>query len=149
MKCQAPSRLVPKSSRSRNFWQLCSQTSTRFLKLAPISLGSRSRPAKPRQPGSGRLRSAARARAGSARGAMARMAARMPGFSLITFGCQMNQHDSERIGEVLRDAGYVEASGPESADVVVLNTCSVREKAEHKLRSEVGRVGLLKAANQI
>lgn len=71
----------------------------------------------------------------------------MPGFSLITFGCQMNQHDSERIGEVLREAGYVEASGPDSADVVVLNTCSVREKAEQKLRSEVGRVGLLKAEN--
>ena len=71
----------------------------------------------------------------------------MPGFSLITFGCQMNQHDSERIGEVLREAGYVEASGPDSADIVVLNTCSVREKAEQKLRSEVGRVGLLKADN--
>jgi tRNA-2-methylthio-N6-dimethylallyladenosine synthase len=78
---------------------------------------------------------------------MARMPARMPGFSLITFGCQMNQHDSERIGEVLREAGYVEASAPDSADIVVLNTCSVREKAEQKLRSEVGRVGLLKADN--
>jgi tRNA-2-methylthio-N6-dimethylallyladenosine synthase len=71
----------------------------------------------------------------------------MPGFSLITFGCQMNQHDSERIGEVLREAGYVEASGPDTADLVVLNTCSIREKAEQKLRSEVGRVGLLKANN--
>lgn len=68
----------------------------------------------------------------------------MPRYALITFGCQMNQHDSERIGEVLRAAGYVEAAAPEQADLVLLNTCSVREKAEQKLRSEVGRLGLLK-----
>jgi tRNA-2-methylthio-N6-dimethylallyladenosine synthase len=47
--------------------------------------------------------------------------------------------------EVLRGAGYSEASDVENADVVLLNTCSVREKAEQKLRSEVGRLGLLKA----
>jgi tRNA-2-methylthio-N6-dimethylallyladenosine synthase len=68
----------------------------------------------------------------------------MARFFVITFGCQMNQHDSERIREVLRDAGHVPAQGPEDADLVVLNTCSVRAKAEHKLRSEVGRLGLVK-----
>jgi tRNA-2-methylthio-N6-dimethylallyladenosine synthase len=68
----------------------------------------------------------------------------MPSFTVVTFGCQMNQHDSERMQEVLRSAGYAEVATPEIADVVVLNTCSVREKAEQKLRSEVGRIALLK-----
>jgi tRNA-2-methylthio-N6-dimethylallyladenosine synthase len=68
----------------------------------------------------------------------------MPKYALITFGCQMNQHDSERIGEVLRGAGYSECERPDQADLVLLNTCSVREKAEQKLRSEVGRLGMLK-----
>ncbi|HWA75046.1 MAG TPA: tRNA (N6-isopentenyl adenosine(37)-C2)-methylthiotransferase MiaB [Polyangiaceae bacterium] len=68
----------------------------------------------------------------------------MPKFALVTFGCQMNQHDSERIGEVLRGAGYSECERPDQADLVLLNTCSVREKAEQKLRSEVGRLGMLK-----
>jgi tRNA-2-methylthio-N6-dimethylallyladenosine synthase len=68
----------------------------------------------------------------------------MPRFTLVTFGCQMNQHDSDRIGEVLRGAGYTEASSVDDADLVLLNTCSVREKAEQKLRSEVGRLARLK-----
>ena len=56
----------------------------------------------------------------------------------------MNSHDSERIGEVLRGAGHTEATGLEDSDLVLLNTCSIREKAEQKLRSEVGRIALLK-----
>ncbi len=68
----------------------------------------------------------------------------MPSYALVTFGCQMNQHDSERIGEVLRAAGYSETARADQADFVLLNTCSVREKAEQKLRSEVGRLGMLK-----
>jgi tRNA-2-methylthio-N6-dimethylallyladenosine synthase len=64
----------------------------------------------------------------------------MPSYAITTFGCQMNVHDSERMHEVLRRAGYAEAGEPAAADVLVLNTCSVREKAEQKLRSEVGRV---------
>jgi tRNA-2-methylthio-N6-dimethylallyladenosine synthase len=70
----------------------------------------------------------------------------MPSFSVVTFGCQMNQHDSRRIGEVLGSAGWTEASDPESSDLVLFNTCSVREKAEQKLRSEVGRYAPLKAS---
>ena len=70
----------------------------------------------------------------------------MPAYSLITFGCQMNQHDSDRIGEVLRGIGYTQVAEPANADLVLLNTCSIREKAEQKLRSEVGRIGLLKRA---
>jgi tRNA-2-methylthio-N6-dimethylallyladenosine synthase len=57
----------------------------------------------------------------------------------------MNSHDSERMGEVLRSAGFVEEAELEACDLVLLNTCSVREKAEQKLRSEVGRLGSLKA----
>jgi tRNA-2-methylthio-N6-dimethylallyladenosine synthase len=68
----------------------------------------------------------------------------MPRYCVVTFGCQMNMHDSERMEEVLRAAGYDRAEDAEHADVVVLNTCSVREKAEQKLRSEVGRLGILK-----
>ncbi|HXX68807.1 MAG TPA: tRNA (N6-isopentenyl adenosine(37)-C2)-methylthiotransferase MiaB [Polyangiaceae bacterium] len=61
-----------------------------------------------------------------------------------TFGCQMNVHDSGRMTAVLRHAGGVPAAGTGDADVVVFNTCSVREKAEQKLRSEVGRLAPLK-----
>jgi tRNA-2-methylthio-N6-dimethylallyladenosine synthase len=69
----------------------------------------------------------------------------MPSYTVKTFGCQMNVHDSERIDETLRDAGYTLANEPSSADVIVINTCSVREKAEHKLRSLVGTLADLKA----
>src|SRR5690606_223467 len=65
-------------------------------------------------------------------------------YHLVTFGCQMNQHDSDRLRDVLGEAGYAPAEGIEAADLVLLNTCSVREKSEQKLRSEVGRIGLLK-----
>ena len=65
-------------------------------------------------------------------------------YHLVTFGCQMNQHDSDRLRGVLDEAGFAPAEGLETADLVLLNTCSVREKAEQKLRSEVGRIGLLK-----
>ena len=71
-------------------------------------------------------------------------AAEMPLYTITTFGCQMNVHDSERMHEVLHRAGYEPADEASQADVVVLNTCSVREKAEQKLRSEVGRLSKLK-----
>src|SRR5678815_5163609 len=68
----------------------------------------------------------------------------MPRYAITTFGCQMNVHDSERMHEVLRRAGLDEAPAVDGADVIVVNTCSVREKAEQKLRSEVGRLAGLK-----
>lgn len=68
----------------------------------------------------------------------------MHSFSIHTFGCQMNSHDSDRMAEVLVRSGYHPAAPEEPADIMILNTCSVREKAEHKLRSEVGRVAVLK-----
>ncbi len=67
-------------------------------------------------------------------------------YSITTFGCQMNVHDSERMHEVLRGAGMTESADVESADIVLLNTCSVREKAEQKLLSELGRIAKHKQA---
>jgi len=62
----------------------------------------------------------------------------MKQYFVQTFGCQMNVHDSRRIEEVLRAHGYRKASEPMLADLLVVNTCSVREKAEHKLMSLLG-----------
>jgi tRNA-2-methylthio-N6-dimethylallyladenosine synthase len=62
----------------------------------------------------------------------------MKQYFVQTFGCQMNVHDSRRIEEVLRASGYQEAADPAQADLLVVNTCSVREKAEHKLMSLLG-----------
>ena len=56
----------------------------------------------------------------------------------------MNVHDSSRMAEVMALSGYEVAENVESADIVILNTCSIRDKAEQKLRSEVGRLGLRK-----
>lgn len=61
-----------------------------------------------------------------------------------TFGCQMNVHDSDRMEEVLGAHGWTPSTDVESADLVVFNTCSVRERAEQKLRSEVGKLATLK-----
>lgn len=61
-----------------------------------------------------------------------------------TFGCQMNVHDSDRMATVLDAAGGARVDRPDDADLVVFNTCSVREKAEQKLRSEVGKLAPLK-----
>src|ERR1700693_575039 len=58
----------------------------------------------------------------------------------------MNAHDSDRMEEVLRAHGWTPATSAEDADLVVFNTCSVREKAEQKLRSEVGKLAPLKLA---
>ncbi|HEX4080704.1 MAG TPA: tRNA (N6-isopentenyl adenosine(37)-C2)-methylthiotransferase MiaB [Rhizomicrobium sp.] len=61
-----------------------------------------------------------------------------------TFGCQMNVYDSERISELLGGIGYMPASEPDDADMVVLNTCHIREKAAEKMYSELGRLKRLK-----
>ena len=61
-------------------------------------------------------------------------------FYVKTFGCQMNVYDSERIGEVLAADGLSQSPDAASADVVVLNTCHIREKATDKVYSDVGRL---------
>ena len=63
-----------------------------------------------------------------------------------TYGCQMNVYDSERMAEAMGGAGYVEVSSPEDADMILLNTCHIREKAAEKVYSELGRFKGLKAA---
>ncbi len=68
----------------------------------------------------------------------------MRSFHIHTFGCQMNVHDSERVHDLLQAAGLDPVENAESADLVILNTCSVREKAEQKLDSELGKLRLLK-----
>ena len=57
-----------------------------------------------------------------------------------TFGCQMNVYDSNRIIQALRVHGYTQTDSPEKADVILLNTCHIREKASEKLFSEIGRL---------
>jgi len=61
-----------------------------------------------------------------------------------SYGCQMNVYDSERMADILRPLGYALADGPEGADLVVLNTCHIREKATEKVYSELGRIKALK-----
>ena len=62
-----------------------------------------------------------------------------------TFGCQMNEYDSARMADVLRESrGYTLTEKPEEADLVLINTCSVREKPQEKLFSELGRYKALK-----
>ncbi|MCK4873307.1 MAG: MiaB/RimO family radical SAM methylthiotransferase [Phycisphaerales bacterium] len=63
---------------------------------------------------------------------------------LETFGCQMNELDSELVAEMLRSHGYEFTSDRNAADVVVYNTCSVREQAENKVYSRIGEIGRLK-----
>ncbi|MFN3521452.1 MAG: tRNA (N6-isopentenyl adenosine(37)-C2)-methylthiotransferase MiaB [Phenylobacterium sp.] len=63
-----------------------------------------------------------------------------------TYGCQMNVYDSERMADVLAPLGYGVTDAPEEADLVVLNTCHIREKATEKVYSELGQIKRLKAA---
>ncbi len=64
-----------------------------------------------------------------------------------TYGCQMNVYDSERMAEALGGQGYVETNTPDDADMILLNTCHIREKAAEKVYSELGRFKKQKAAN--
>lgn len=70
----------------------------------------------------------------------------MKRYHVETFGCQMNVHDSRRIEEVLERSGYGPTYDREEADLVIINTCSVREKAEHKLMSLLGKLRAFKEA---
>ena len=63
-----------------------------------------------------------------------------------TYGCQMNVYDSERMASAMAANGYEETASPEDADMVILNTCHIREKAAEKVYSELGRMKPLKAA---
>ncbi len=64
-----------------------------------------------------------------------------------TYGCQMNVYDSERMGDALGARGFEQVDSPEGADMILLNTCHIREKAAEKVYSELGRYKGLKADN--
>ena len=69
----------------------------------------------------------------------------MKRYLIETFGCQMNVHDSERMAGLLEQAGYEPTDDAADADVVVINTCSVREHAEDKLYTRLGELRVLRA----
>jgi tRNA-2-methylthio-N6-dimethylallyladenosine synthase len=66
-------------------------------------------------------------------------------YEVRTYGCQMNVHDSERLTGLLEDAGYAAAPEGEQADVVVFNTCAVRENADNRLYGNLGHLAPVKA----
>jgi tRNA-2-methylthio-N6-dimethylallyladenosine synthase len=65
---------------------------------------------------------------------------------VITWGCQMNVYDSGRMADVLAPLGYAPVATPEAADMVILNTCHIRDRAAEKVFSELGRLRLIKQA---
>ena len=70
---------------------------------------------------------------------------RYPTYKVVTFGCQMNARDSEKLSGILSGIGYIEAENEEDADLVLFNTCTVRENANDRL---YGRVGQLKKSKE-
>lgn len=68
-------------------------------------------------------------------------------YEIRTYGCQMNVHDSERLAGLLEEAGYVPAGSGEAADVVVFNTCAVRENADNRLYGNLGHLLPVKKAH--
>jgi tRNA-2-methylthio-N6-dimethylallyladenosine synthase len=69
---------------------------------------------------------------------------RMKRYHVTTFGCQMNEHDSERMKGMLESLGYAEAPAAQDADVILFNTCSIREKADTKFLAHLGHAKRLK-----
>ncbi len=69
-------------------------------------------------------------------------------YEVRTYGCQMNVHDSERLSGLLEDAGYVRAPEGETPDVVVFNTCAVRENADNRLYGNLGHLRPIKLAHE-
>ena len=70
-------------------------------------------------------------------------------FFLETFGCQMNDHDSEKVAGVLLSRGYKQVESPDAASLVLYNTCSIREKAAQKVFSRLGEYRTKQAAGQV
>ncbi|MBK8446402.1 MAG: tRNA (N6-isopentenyl adenosine(37)-C2)-methylthiotransferase MiaB [Micropruina sp.] len=68
-------------------------------------------------------------------------------YQVVTYGCQMNNHDSERIAGLLEAAGYTPHTADEQADLVVFNTCAVRENADNRLYGNLGHLAPVKAAH--
>ena len=62
-----------------------------------------------------------------------------------SYGCQMNVYDSTRMADTMAREGYSETTTPDDADLIILNTCHIREKAAEKVYSELGRIRRIKA----
>lgn len=71
----------------------------------------------------------------------------MSSYSIITYGCQMNEHDSENIAGMLEALGYIHEEDPWSADLVIMNTCSVRENADKRFFGVLGQFKKMKKKN--
>ena len=69
-------------------------------------------------------------------------------FHIVTYGCQMNVHESEKIAGILSEMGYISCKSPEEADIVVFNTCCIRENAENHAFGNIGMLKKLKAARK-
>lgn len=68
-------------------------------------------------------------------------------YKVLTYGCQMNDHDSETMAGILEEIGYTKASKAEDADVIIINTCAIRENAENKVFGKIGEFKKLKRTN--
>ncbi len=69
-------------------------------------------------------------------------------FAIRTYGCQMNVHDSEKVSSLLSESGLMPAESEADADLLIINTCSIRDKAEHQLYSDLGRLREWKAERE-
>ena len=70
-------------------------------------------------------------------------------YSIMTFGCQLNENDSEKISGMLEQMGYERIEEPEKADIVIFNTCCVRENAEERLFGKIGELKKIKEQKNI
>ena len=68
----------------------------------------------------------------------------MKGYYIYTYGCQMNVHETEKLAGILQDRGYELVDNVENADVVVFNTCCIRESAEQKIMGNIGAIKPIK-----
>ena len=68
-------------------------------------------------------------------------------YTILTYGCQMNVHDSENISGIMEDLGYTKEDNYENADVIIINTCAIRENAQNKVVGILGRIKKLKKTN--
>ena len=69
-------------------------------------------------------------------------------YKIITYGCQMNEHESEKISGILENLGYSQTESDEIADVIVFNTCCIRENAEQRAYGNIGALKKLKKQNK-
>ena len=68
-------------------------------------------------------------------------------YTILTYGCQMNVHDSENISGIMEELEYTKEENYEKADVIILNTCAIRENAHNKVIGILGRIKKLKEEN--